>query len=206
LDAIDVPGHPDSAEKLRLFVSLHPPESWREPLRRVQALGQRQFPPDTVRWTPVEQIHLTLRFLGDVPAADALRLTQALRAACGDVAPFTLAAGKCGQFPARGAPRVLWLGLRAADDTLARLQARVAEAAADWAEAEADDRFHPHLTLGRCRPARSRAALDLAALAGEARALRFEDWRVEEVQLMRSRLQPGGAVHEIVEQLPLRCS
>jgi 2'-5' RNA ligase len=172
----------------------------------VQALGQWQFPPDTVRWTPVEQIHLTLRFLASVPAADAPRLTQALRAACGDVAPFTLAADECGQFPARGAPRVLWLGLRVTDDALARLQARVAEATADWTDAEANERFHPHLTLGRCRPARSRARPDLAALAGEVHALTFPEWRVEEVRLMRSRLQPAGAVHEIVEQLPLRCS
>jgi 2'-5' RNA ligase len=81
---------------------------------------------NAIRWAPVEQIHLTLRFLGKVPEAAVPELKSALRRACEGVSGFELVAGGSGCFPNARKPRVLWVGLSGALPALADLQAKIA--------------------------------------------------------------------------------
>ena len=178
---------------LRLFIAVDLPAELRPAIARLcQGIGG-------ARWTRPEQLHITLRFLGDT----AEERLAALRACLREVrAPrFELALRGTGVFPPPGArkpARVLWLGLDPPESLCALKDAVDRVLGAD---AEAANRgFSPHLTVARFS-IRPRHDLDrfLAEQAG------FDGGRfmVSGFHLYRSTLRPEGALHEIVESYPL---
>jgi len=179
---------------LRLFVAVDLPAELRPVIARLcQGLGD-------ARWTRPEQLHITLRFLGDTAEDRLADLRTRLREVR---APrFELALRGTGVFPppsARKPARVLWLGLEPPEPV------RTLKDAVDGVlgpDPETANRvFSPHLTLARF-PTRPRHDLDrfLVEHAG------FDGGRfaVSSFHLYRSTLRPQGALHEIVESYPLR--
>ena len=179
---------------LRLFVAVDLPTELRPVIARLcQGIGG-------ARWTRPEQLHITLRFLGDTAEdrlADlraGLREVRALR--------FELALQGTGVFPPPGArkpARVLWLGLNPPEPLRALKDAVDGVLGPDSETAKRG--FSPHLTLARF-PTRPRSDLDrfLAEHVG------FDGGRflVSSFHLYRSTLRPEGALHEIVESYPLQ--
>jgi 2'-5' RNA ligase len=151
------------------------------------------------RWVRPENIHLTLRFLGEVPDDRVARHHGAWRHAAAGCSPVRLEIGGAGVFPPRGVPRILWCGVSAhhPPGEIARLAAAMEDAAR--AEGFAPERrpFRPHLTLARARRGErpTAPAGDSVGLLGEVEA--------REVVLFRSRLSPHGATYERVELFPL---
>jgi RNA 2',3'-cyclic 3'-phosphodiesterase len=187
---------------MRLFIAVHLAPETRAAVEAIQARFRRLDPGDAVRWVDPKGIHLTLKFLGEVPDAEVAPLEAALDAAiAGRTAP-ELGASGTGGFPNSRRPRVLWVGLREEGDRLKPLQAAV-EAAVRPLGWEPEARpFQPHLTLGRVREderGRSRQ-LDpslleaLAAPADPTGAVTVQD----RAALIRSRLSPAGARYEDV--------
>ena len=176
---------------MRAFVALPCPPRLRAAL--VEALDGWRRTQAAVRWAIPEQIHLTLRFLGDDADSDRLgRLDAGLARVAENSEPLAVRPGPTGAFPGWRRPRVLWLGLED-DGALAGL-ARSVEAAVREAGFPADDRpFTPHLTLGRVKGRRG-----LNEVVGELRDWRAEtgEEALEELIVYRSRLGPGGARHE----------
>jgi 2'-5' RNA ligase len=150
---------------------------------------------DGVRWVPAENLHVTLRFLGQVERARLPELTAAARAAAAPLAPFELALGSARAFPSPRQPRVVALELEP-EAPLAALAAALEGAAVALGFAPEARRFRAHLTLGRSRGARF--ALDLADASPEPAR-----WRVREAVLFESELRPEGARHRALERLPL---
>jgi 2'-5' RNA ligase len=178
---------------LRLFIAVDLPAEIRPVVARLcQGIGG-------ARWTRPEQLHLTLRFLGDTSEDRLAEMRVRLREVR---APrFELALRGTGVFPPPGArkpARVLWLGLDP-PEPLAALKHAVDGVLGPDPEA-AQRGFSPHLTLARF-PTRPRHDLDrfLAEHAG------FDSGRfvVADFHLYRSTLRPEGALHEIVESYPL---
>ena len=164
---------------------------------------RRRFASDLVRWTPPEQWHLTLRFLGEVAPEEMSALETALRQACATQAAFWLQWTGLGGFPALDAPRVIWLGLAGELDRLAVLQERVSQATAQWGSHPETQKFHPHLTLGRVRLDN---AGDRRSIGERLSSLPFPcrcRWHANQVILMRSDLTPNGAVHVPMAVVPL---
>ena len=98
-----------SNERLRLFVAIAIPEAVRNEMIAVQ----RELKPlalGDVRWTNAEQLHLTLKFLGNVPTGSLEAVKQSLAEACAGVRPFRLRAKGIGFFPNERQPRVIWAG------------------------------------------------------------------------------------------------
>lgn len=127
----------------RLFVSLELPASVAHSLVRLNP----RLP--GVRWVAAEQIHLTLAFLGNVAAEAEEKLRTQLRAI--QFARFFLPLGSLGIFPAKGHPKVVWLGVGRGHPHLFQLHKRIADAALA-AGLEPDLRpWHPHFTLARCQ-------------------------------------------------------
>jgi 2'-5' RNA ligase len=160
---------------------------------------QDAVPRRAVRWVRAENVHLTLRFIGDVSTADLHALEAGLTQAVVGMPPFTLHLAAPGCFPNPHAPRVLWIGLAGELDALAALHQAVARATQAWGEPEGRD-FHPHLTLGRVNAKRHS---ELRAIGEAMDALSVpvsEPWRVNELHLMRSDLQPAGAVYTSLAQ------
>ena len=142
-------------------------------------------------------MHLTLHFLGDVPAA----LLEALTAALDTVraAPFTLELTNRGRFPARGPARVLWLGV-ADSPPLAELHAATGRGI-ESVGLQLDGRpFTPHVTLARLTDAAGRQIADEFLAGGPIRGAAFP---VERITLCESERTPEGAVHTPLHEVPL---
>ena len=151
-----------------------------------------------------EGVHLTLKFLGDVPADRISAIGDATGKAAARHAPFALSLSGVGAFPGGRAPRVLWAGIVGDLDRLAALQASVDGCLAELGFARERRSFNPHLTLARLRDSAStedRArALDVLKVAQPREESSFE---VDGVALFQSTLGPGGAVYRRLSRAPL---
>jgi 2'-5' RNA ligase len=184
----------------RLFVALLVPPAVRSRLGAVQEeLSAAGLP---FRWARGDGLHLTLVFIGERPAQDVPAAGRALRRAAAGRAPFELRSEGLGVFPGLARPRVLWAGLGGDLAALGALQ-RAVSAELRAAGLPFDRRpFRPHVTLGRATAALDGAAAG-ALQAAAAAAPSWGGWTADSVQLMESRLLPGGAVYAAVDRAPL---
>jgi RNA 2',3'-cyclic 3'-phosphodiesterase len=145
---------------------------------------------EAIRWAPEEQIHLTLKFLGNISLTDV----EALKVAMKDLAkPLRLRAEGVGGFPSRRNPRVIWVGLTGDIEALKEVQSAVETAAGPYCAREENRPFRPHLTIGRVREGR-RVKVDLDQWKDQ----HFGEWEVRELLLMQSKLSPKGATHSVI--------
>ena len=151
-----------------------------------------------------EGVHLTLKFLGDVPTERISAIGDAAGRAAARHAPFALSLSGVGAFPNGRAPRVLWAGVAGDMDRLAALQASVDGNLAELGFARERRAFNPHLTLARLRDSASRE--DRARALGVLKAAQpapETGFAVDGVALFQSTLGPGGAVYRRLHQAPL---
>lgn len=186
----------------RLFIAIHLPDEIKARLVEAQAALRRRAPPGVVRWSPLEQVHLTLRFLGDVPEDAVPLITEALHRACAAIPSFELRAAGLGCFPGALRPRVLWAGVGGDAAALTHLHERIAVESASWARPE-EREFRAHLTLGRIKDGRGREFAQLAETVMKEAGRDFGSWRVTTVALMRSELSSSGARHSVVAESTL---
>ena len=189
-------------QQLRLFVAVDLSQEVREELSRLQDdLRRRDL--SSLRWVRPGGIHLTLKFLGDTPAQRVAAIEGALAEAVNGAAPFRLALGKLGTFGNRRGPRVLWLDIAGEGQRLVELQAMVERALIEAGFPPEERGYSPHLTLARVpQPPRPGVAERVSRALDSVAAPRAE-FEVREVLLMRSSLQPGGAVYERLAGFPL---
>lgn len=173
---------------VRCFVAADFPEDVRRDLgalqQRLKARGL------DLRWVSPAALHLTLKFLGELPAETFEAAASALEAPLGLGAPLVLKPADLGAFPSPRRPRVLWVGLAGDVPRLARA-ALVLEARLEPLGIPRETRpFTPHLTLARARGPAGGPPLDrYLADEGEYGGPEFE---VSDVTLYESRLGPGG--------------
>lgn len=151
------------------------------------------------RWRQAEQLHLTLRFFGELEEEQVAEVGAALEAL--RAAPFELALGGVGVFPALHAPRVLWVGVRDPAG-LAALQGDVARRLEEHGFAREPRPFRPHATLARTTADVDRGAV-VEWLARHAR-FEAEPYVVRDVVLLASELDPGGSRYTELARYPLR--
>lgn len=157
-----------------------------------------------IRWVPARNIHLTLKFLGDVAPAQMTPLTQQLRDRVCQEAAFSISIGEMGAFPNPRRPRVVWVGVDAPQE-LAALAALVDRETGRLGFPPEDRPFSPHLTLGRVnQSATPEQVRQIAAVLAEQNVGRLGTCRVSEVVLFRSDLRPGGAEYTPLLKLPLK--
>ena len=148
-------------------------------------------------WTRTENIHLTIKFLGNIPVSNVKQLSQAATRAVKSLAPFKLTAEYCGAFPTHGPPRVLWIGITDSSAQLARLYVRLDEECAAVGLPKEMRPFHPHLTLARIRHTANARALGAAH-----RELSFplSEFAVNELLVIRSELGKDGSKYTTVSR------
>ena len=177
----------------RLFIAVELPDAVKQSLfsscREVP--GARRVPPD--------QIHLTLRFLGDVLPETCVRLKRAL--ADVEFASFPLTVSGVGHFPPRGHPRVLWAGIEESRPLLA-LQQQIETAVIEAGIVPEERPFSPHITLARIKENASAAVALFEAAHLEQR---FPPFEVTEFILFSSVLTPEGAQHRKETSYPSGC-
>lgn len=183
---------------MRLFVAAELPSSLRDRIGAVQE--EMRGAPLPVRWVRPEGIHLTLKFLGEVPGPRLAGIETALREAGRGIVPFRLEACGAVAYPERGAPRLIWVEVRG-DLAAARCLAAAIDAATAGLGFAAETReFRAHLTMGRVKgPGRGDWRPALARAGGQASG----EFEVKEYVLFQSRLDPGGAVYASLARFPL---
>ena len=155
-----------------------------------------------VSWVVPANMHLTLKFLGDVGVGDVARVCQAVREAVAGAAPFSLQVCGVGAFPNLSRPRVIWLGAAEGQEAMAALAGRVESALTELGFPREGRRFQSHLTLGRVRRGGPEMAA-LARLVEQHAAVELGQTPVEEVVVFSSQLKPTGAVYEALDRAPL---
>jgi len=183
-------------EILRTFIAIELDEPLRLAIGRVQTKFRRQAPPGSVKWVAPDGIHLTLKFLGDTPASRVPAIAAALRAACASTQPFEFAVEGRGCFPNFRRPRVVWVAVRDRGQMLARLQDAIEQHVAPLGWPTEARGFSPHLTLGRVAPyADVTAQAAVGQMVERAVVEQIGGQRVTTVSLIRSDLQPAGALY-----------
>jgi 2'-5' RNA ligase len=193
------------SEKWRLFIAIKLPPNVLSGLGQLQDQLIEQTPPRLVRWVKPQGIHLTLKFLGDVPTIRRDSLQNALAAAAKEHSGFELATGELGCFPNLRRPRVVWVDIPHDVAPLAALYTSLEKHIASLGFPTETRPFNPHLTLGRVRRDANRSdASQLGALIGNTRVDEVHRWQVTEVSLLRSELKPSGAVYTTLFDAPLK--
>lgn len=186
---------------MRLFTAVSPSAAAVRAL--AGAVDAAAGAPGGPRWADRGLWHVTLVFLGEVDEAGLPRLRRELAGAATGRAPFTVRLAGAGTFPEHGRPQILWVGLDGEVDRLTGLARAVRRAARRGRVAVERRPFHPHLTVGRWRPAgpADRGVVD--ALAGHA----GPEFAVDRFTLFRSHLpaRPDGSQprYEPLESWPL---
>lgn len=167
----------------RLFVALTPPPPVREELAALEEEWEG------VRWTPAENLHLTLRFLGDTMEEKQSAMEAALARV--RVEPFVLPVGGLGVFPPRGPAKVLWAGVGTGHTRLYQLRKQVDEALLAVDMTIDVRNFSPHFTVARL--GENVEPKHLGKYLYHHRNFEAPPFRVASFELYASELRPGGA-------------
>ena len=188
---------------MRVFIAIELPQKTLDVIEKQTARLRQTVGNDVIRWVPTQNIHLTLKFIGDIAASHAEFLKQMLMREAASHLQFDMQIGGLGSFPNSRMPRVLWVGLRAPVD-LSSLHKGIEAGASRLGYKKEESTFSPHLTLGRARQnadpkeiTKVRAALDTIQLGNIATA------RVDSVHLIKSDLQSGGSIYTNLFSAPL---
>ncbi len=183
---------------IRTFIAVDVPEDVKERIGELQD-ELRRFP-GRLTWTRAQGIHVTLKFLGNVPPEQIDAIEAAVRrAASGKPKPHLRVAGT-GAFPSWRRPRVLWVGLEDMDGVLGLVQKAVEEELGRLGFEPEGRAFTPHLTLARVKVAAS-----VGEIVRRLRGREFDagEFDVEEVLVMRSDLKPSGAEYTPLRRVPI---
>lgn len=173
---------------IRAFIAI----DLNEPIRRFLSDLIRDFKSLGLdaRWARPENIHLTLKFLGEVSEEQLDLLAEALRKAAGTAVSFSLTVQGVGVFPSSRRPRIVWAGLQR-EPNLTHLQREVEDRMNRLGFEREQRPFKPHLTLARIRrPGRTQK---IKGWLRDHSQLQGPSWTVNEITLFRSELTPEGA-------------
>ncbi len=189
---------------IRAFIAIDLPPEIRQRVDQVTGQLQKRLEGVPVRWIPVENIHLTLKFLGDVSLANLEILQKIFQTEVANHHLFEFSVGGVGAFPGSRNPRVIWVGVEAPSD-LTNLQRGIETAMARLGYAREDRPFSAHLTLGRVsRNASSHDLHGIGDVLETAKVGFLGVAHVDLIHLYRSDLKPSGAVYTRIFSAPLK--
>jgi 2'-5' RNA ligase len=185
---------------IRAFVALELPDTARRVLTDLQGALRREL--SAVRWVRPGGIHLTLKFLGDIPEGQVDPIGQTLQSAASAKGPLKLVVKGLGVFPGVRKARVIWAGLGGETADLVALQQTVDAALEPLGFARERRRFKAHLTLGRFKKA-PRVPV-LVSVLERCSAYPPCELTLDRVVLYRSELRPQGARYSPLMEVPLK--
>lgn len=188
---------------IRCFIALDYPTAVKNQILAFMQKLKERFQSGDIRWVTETNLHLTLKFIGEVPEAKIDSISSTLLRLTPAHQSFTLSPERTGVFPNSKEPRILWIG-SAPCPPLMSLAAAIDQSLNQHGIPAETKRFSPHLTIGRVNH-----NLHLQALTriGEAYlslpADPFDTFQVEGIRLVRSQLQAGGPIYSTIANFPL---
>ena len=183
---------------MRLFVAIEVSEPVRRAMSATQASLMQKCP--DVRWIPSEQLHLTVKFLGEVVDDDVATVCEAMANAAAESKPFVMRVGECGCFPERGAVRIVWTKANEESGLLAGCVAAIEAQIEPLGFPREHRPFAAHITIGRVREDRSQGKVRELVQAHRGRVLEQE---VLSLTLLSSALSPKGSTYTAVSRAKL---
>jgi 2'-5' RNA ligase len=184
---------------LRCFIAIELPETLKSILSGLEEEFKKTE--SDIKWVNPNNIHLTLKFLGNIREEMIEKITELMRQICSHYSNFTLNVRGIGVFPSLKAPRVLWVGIEN-NETLQALQQEIEEHMSLIGFEKESRKFTPHLTLGRFR-----SSIGKNAILDTIRPRKEEDFgqfSVHSISLMKSDLNPEGARYTRISEVPLK--
>jgi RNA 2',3'-cyclic 3'-phosphodiesterase len=178
---------------IRAFIAIDIPNDVHAAISEAQARLKRAHVGVKISWTKVDNLHITLQFLGYVEDAVLGQIKSALQSVATAHQPFELSVRGTGAFPNGDRPRVVWVGCDDAHGRLKALAQAVQEATQPLGFQPEHREFSAHLTLGRIKFPRPDAALTRALDSLKDNS--FGTLRVEAIHLVESQLHPEGSIY-----------
>jgi 2'-5' RNA ligase len=193
-----------SVELCRLFVAIALPEEIKASLVAAQSRLASILPRDGVSWTRGENLHVTLRFLGNVLKERCEALARDLSAVASRNESFELKVQGIGSFPNVRRPRVLWAGVHDELKLIGRLHQEVSAATAPFTSEPMERNFSGHITLARIKHLPRKDEKRLLDFLHDNRTREFGTWHCSKFLLMRSELSAEGSHYRCLAELPFR--
>lgn len=187
-------------ESWRIFCAVELPSDVRMRLQEHVRKLRAEIPDGAASWTRVENIHLTLKFFGDVNVDRISKISTAASHATEEFAAFKLSVGGTGVFPKPNRAQVLWIGVNDPSGKLLALQKGLEKEFASIGFEKEDRAFRPHLTIARIRRPEGARQLADAHLKTEFNP---QEIKVSELIVFRSELSSKGSKYTAISNHPL---
>lgn len=185
-------------ERVRTFIAIELPSKIQQEIAKLQAMLKKENV--RVSWTKTENIHLTLKFLGDVELNRIAQISAAVQTACYNKSPFRLTVEATGCFPNRKNPRVLWVGISGDEEKLFALQKDIENELVKLGFEKEKRKYSAHLTVGRVKsPFGMRSVIEKM----ETSLFIGGELIVKNVNVMKSVLHPQGAIYTLLSKINL---
>lgn len=187
---------------MRAFIAIELPENVKDFLVRIQ--NQLRNSGEDVKWVAPENIHLTLKFLGEIDEKKLDKIAFILEDIAKNINPFYVGIGSLGAFPKINIPRVIWVGIDKGDNQIKDIVRDLEEEIAKVGIPKEDRPYSCHITIGRIKSDlnRERLVQDLKTLAGN-----FGEGNIEflsdSITLFKSTLTPRGPIYEALKKITL---
>ena len=184
-------------ETWRVFCAIELPSLVREKISEHITRLRAAVPDSAASWVRPDNIHLTLKFVGESPSSQVKDLTQAAANTVAGFSPFEIMIGDTGSFPTHGTPRVLWIGVADHSSQLMQLQAKLDEECLRLGFVREERAFSPHLTIARLRKPQGARAL---ATAHKEIGFDSNQMSVKELTVIRSELSSKGSNYTTISR------
>jgi RNA 2',3'-cyclic 3'-phosphodiesterase len=185
---------------VRTFVAVELDEAVRA--RASELIAALRASPAEVKWVDAHNLHLTLKFLDEVPLTDIPAVCAAVQAAAAKIEPFEMQIRGAGAFPNAGRPRTIWLGAREGVEAMAALHKHLEDSLAKVGFRKEHRRFQAHLTIGRVRGG-GPAIKQLGDLLWQYADFNAGQLSVDELVVFSSQLERTGPIYEALGRAPL---
>ena len=189
-------------EQIRAFIAIELPEELKSKLAALRNRLSQDAPPG-VKWVNPNGIHLTLKFLGNIPLDTTGTITEAIRLSAEGTPPFILSTKEPGTFPNPKRAQVAWVGLSGDLDTLRALQKRLENNLVPLGFPPESRPFTPHLTLARLNNRTSPAERQIFGERVISTVFDPVSIKINAINLMKSQLSRTGAVYSRISSVRL---
>jgi 2'-5' RNA ligase len=183
---------------MRTFIAVELPENIKKKIGELQAPLKKTSA--FVSWVKPENIHITLKFLGEVPEGKINEVFSATEVSLENAKKFKMNLKGTGAFPDFRRPRVIWIGTAKGGEELSNMATKIEEEMEKIGYPKENRKFSPHFTMGRVKsPKNIENLMELV----KSTDFETEDIEINEVTVMKSQLHPAGAIYTPLRKIAL---
>jgi len=187
---------------MRAFIAIELPAEIKEYLSRIQ--NKLKTCQADMKWVKPQNIHLTLKFLGEINTEQSDQTASILKRAAGSAPPFIISLASIAAFPGINTPRMVWLGIGQGEPQIKKLVQYLEEGLSGAGMPQEEREFSAHITLARNRSCRNQQALaDGIAVLNDKLKNEKHEFTADKLTLFKSDLTPQGPVYEALKVFPL---